>query len=663
MIRSMRPIVIAAQLEDAHDAGRCRRAGPHDRGTDARAGVIRVICPPFVCLARGPRRARRRRTSASAPRTSTTSWPARTPARSSAPMLAGPRDVGDPRPLERRARRRRDGRRSSAASSPGGRARAAADPVRRRAAGGARGGPRRSRSSRGQLARVARRAATPATRWSPRPARDRLRAGLGDRDGPQRARRRRRRDGRRDPRRASPSSGWGAAADDVPVLYGGSVTSANIGEFLAEPAIDGALVGGASLKPDEMAGIVARAGLTAAARGRGAGVTEPRPGEADAAAAPPAADRPRRPRRLRHRRDPAADAIAAAPHAGLARAARALAARASCGRRRTRSGCRPARWATPRSATSTSAPAGPCSRTCRGSTRRIARRLVRRAPGAARRLRRARAAGRAGCTSSAWSGRAASTPTTATSSPSPSWPPRRGVADGPGPRAARRPRHAAALGARRSSRDLEARARGRPPGRPDRDGRRALLRRWTATSAGTGSSAATTRSCTGRGSTRRAPPRRSRPPTPAARTTSSSQPTVIDGVDGTVRDGDADRPRQLPRRPRAPADPRPRRRRRSTASTAPARRPAAAARPPRRDDDRVRGGPAGRGRLPARGGAVAGGGVLRGRLAPVPRRRDREVRPRHVLLQRRPRGSRGRARSGVLVPEPAGSRPTTCSPR
>jgi triosephosphate isomerase len=61
--------------------------------------------------------------------------------------------------------------------------------------------------------------------------------------------------------------GWGGGAADVPVLYGGSVTSANIGEFLAEPAIDGALVGGASLKPDEMAGIVARAGITAAARG------------------------------------------------------------------------------------------------------------------------------------------------------------------------------------------------------------------------------------------------------------------------------------------------------------------------------------------------------------------------------------------------------------
>ena len=64
--------------------------------------------------------------------------------------------------------------------------------------------------------------------------------------------------------------GWPDAADDLPILYGGSVTSANIAEFLTEPAIDGALVGGASLKPDEMAGIVARAGLTAAARGSAA---------------------------------------------------------------------------------------------------------------------------------------------------------------------------------------------------------------------------------------------------------------------------------------------------------------------------------------------------------------------------------------------------------
>jgi triosephosphate isomerase len=60
--------------------------------------------------------------------------------------------------------------------------------------------------------------------------------------------------------------GWEASADDVPILYGGSVTASNIGEFLAEPSIDGALVGGASLKPDEMAGIVGRAGVTAVAR-------------------------------------------------------------------------------------------------------------------------------------------------------------------------------------------------------------------------------------------------------------------------------------------------------------------------------------------------------------------------------------------------------------
>jgi len=39
-------------------------------------------------------------------------------------------------------------------------------------------------------------------------------------------------------------------AQVVRVQYGGSVTPANIGEFMAHPDIDGALVGGASLKPD-----------------------------------------------------------------------------------------------------------------------------------------------------------------------------------------------------------------------------------------------------------------------------------------------------------------------------------------------------------------------------------------------------------------------------
>jgi len=42
----------------------------------------------------------------------------------------------------------------------------------------------------------------------------------------------------------------GEAATALRILYGGSVTSANIGEFVAHPDIDGALVGGASIKPD-----------------------------------------------------------------------------------------------------------------------------------------------------------------------------------------------------------------------------------------------------------------------------------------------------------------------------------------------------------------------------------------------------------------------------
>jgi triosephosphate isomerase len=63
-------------------------------------------------------------------------------------------------------------------------------------------------------------------------------------------------------------------AAGLPVLYGGSVTAASAGEFLAEPAIDGALVGGASLKVEEMAGIVARAGLTTAGRQAAAGAGE-----------------------------------------------------------------------------------------------------------------------------------------------------------------------------------------------------------------------------------------------------------------------------------------------------------------------------------------------------------------------------------------------------
>jgi len=40
------------------------------------------------------------------------------------------------------------------------------------------------------------------------------------------------------------------AAQQVRIQYGGSVTADNIAEYMAHPDIDGALVGGASLKPD-----------------------------------------------------------------------------------------------------------------------------------------------------------------------------------------------------------------------------------------------------------------------------------------------------------------------------------------------------------------------------------------------------------------------------
>jgi triosephosphate isomerase len=47
-----------------------------------------------------------------------------------------------------------------------------------------------------------------------------------------------------------------AVARDLRILYGGSVTGANIAEFISHPEIDGALVGGASLKAEEFVGIV-----------------------------------------------------------------------------------------------------------------------------------------------------------------------------------------------------------------------------------------------------------------------------------------------------------------------------------------------------------------------------------------------------------------------
>jgi len=47
-----------------------------------------------------------------------------------------------------------------------------------------------------------------------------------------------------------------SCADILRILYGGSVKPDNIKKLMAQPDIDGALVGGASLKAESFAGIV-----------------------------------------------------------------------------------------------------------------------------------------------------------------------------------------------------------------------------------------------------------------------------------------------------------------------------------------------------------------------------------------------------------------------
>jgi triosephosphate isomerase len=49
---------------------------------------------------------------------------------------------------------------------------------------------------------------------------------------------------------------YGSASSGVRILYGGSVTPENISELIDMEDIDGALVGGASLKPDTFLGII-----------------------------------------------------------------------------------------------------------------------------------------------------------------------------------------------------------------------------------------------------------------------------------------------------------------------------------------------------------------------------------------------------------------------
>ena len=55
---------------------------------------------------------------------------------------------------------------------------------------------------------------------------------------------------------------FGAAGDEIRIQYGGSVKPDNTAELMAQPDIDGALVGGASLDVKSFAAIVDRAGGT-----------------------------------------------------------------------------------------------------------------------------------------------------------------------------------------------------------------------------------------------------------------------------------------------------------------------------------------------------------------------------------------------------------------
>ncbi len=50
-----------------------------------------------------------------------------------------------------------------------------------------------------------------------------------------------------------------ALAAELPILYGGSVNEGNAGDLLAQPGINGALVGGASLKAASFLSIVTQA--------------------------------------------------------------------------------------------------------------------------------------------------------------------------------------------------------------------------------------------------------------------------------------------------------------------------------------------------------------------------------------------------------------------
>ena len=84
----------------------------------------------------------------------------------------------------------------------------------------------------------------------------RLRADLGHRDGPQRHPGGRQRDDRHHPVDGGRPGRRGARRSPLRIQYGGSVKPGNVAAIMAQPEIDGALVGGASLEADDFAQIV-----------------------------------------------------------------------------------------------------------------------------------------------------------------------------------------------------------------------------------------------------------------------------------------------------------------------------------------------------------------------------------------------------------------------
>ena len=213
-----------------------RHGEGHHRRRDRRGAAVHRACTP-------PPRPRATATSASRRRISTGSARARSPARSARAML---REAGAEYVIVGHSERRtlfgetdETVNRKVAAAV---RRRPHADRLRRRDA----------RPARAQ--RDARRARPPDQAGPRRPDRRAARrcsSSPTSRSGPSAPaatpRRRRRRGARAHPRRGSGSGSGPTPPSTCHVLYGGSVKPDNIRELMAQPDVDGALVGGASL--------------------------------------------------------------------------------------------------------------------------------------------------------------------------------------------------------------------------------------------------------------------------------------------------------------------------------------------------------------------------------------------------------------------------------